>query len=202
MSKYRILTAAAISNNSALHLTMIVAMKKCVKPVTEYVKPGIFFMQPVSISLGNKSYTNLLLHSIRHLYKLNSSTKFTKTAKMRNCHNFRKFAVLVEPCHLRQHIKRTRDIHVIFCYICQLKFVEGLNRNYAFYKNYENCENHNFRKICNWVNIGKICSWKAQQELNFTKIAKITSIVKNLNFRTICSWAKSHKNRSCVQSWT
>ena len=40
---------------------------------------------------------------------LNSSTKFTKTAKIRNYRNFRKIR-----CHLRQDVKRTRDIHVIF----------------------------------------------------------------------------------------
>ena len=40
-----------------------------------------------------------------------SSMKLTKTAKTRNFRSFRKIRSS-GPCHLRQHIKRTSDIHV------------------------------------------------------------------------------------------
>ena len=72
---------------------------------------------------------------------LNSSTKFTKTAKIRKYRNFRKirsscWALVVSGIKLKE-----RGIFklCVIVMICQIKFVEGLNESYELY---DNCENY------------------------------------------------------------
>ena len=83
------------------------------------------------------------LHSGQAQRRLSSSkTAKIIITKIRNYRNFRK-------------IRRSCRALVIFgnnmqgyssyiCYDCQLKSVEGLNENYEFYLNYENCEKSQF----------------------------------------------------------
>ena len=60
---------------------------------------------------------------------------------------FVKFGVLVEPLSSQGTGLKNKGYSCY--YICQLKFVAGLNKNYEFYencKNYENCEESQFLK--------------------------------------------------------